>query len=713
VISPSRTWARAWIVLLPFIASCGDGPADPTLPDLELVVAGGDGQYGTAGQRLPSPLQASVRRVDTGAPQDGVTVRWTVESGDASLVTTSVGASDAQGLVSATVQLGSAAGPVTVRVTVQEQEAATVSFRVFVAERPLLTSLSSQAARGGDTIRVRGSGFSPTPVQNVVLFSGIRGRVVSATASEIAVQVPPCLPGRTVEVTTQLGALVSSGLALTVTDGGETPTFVAGEPVDVEDAAGFGCVRLRGGRRYLVVAHSAGTVGAARYEFTVRGLSTSVAAPSAPTGAAGIVGGEHIPLPMRFEAMLRESEARWVRDRGVADRAPAALQVEPARVVPSVGSRRSFKVLNSQGRFDDVQASVRLVGNQAVLYVDETAPAGGFTDAELTAFARTFDDVIHPTVTRAFGAPSDLDSNERVAILFTPAVNRLTPPKSEGFIGGFFYGLDLLSREGSNRGEVFFAVVPDSAGRFSDPRPRDLVLRVIPAILAHEFQHMVHFNERVLKKGASGTEALWLSEGMAQMAEELVARALEKSGLFIAAEDYRSGNRTRARKYLADPSAVSLIVATGQGSLEERGAGWLYTLFLWDTGGGDDVLGRLTRTSLTGAANVAAAMGRPWAAIFADWTAALYGDGLGGRYPFEYPTVQLRELLREINAYPLAPESVGSADFIRSGSLWSSSARHYIVVPPASGFVALRLGGAAGGNAPAEAALRIRVVPLF
>ncbi|MHB1192604.1 MAG: hypothetical protein ACYC6F_06105 [Longimicrobiales bacterium] len=721
---PSRKWARAWIALLPFLTSCGDGPADPMLPELEVVVAGGDGQYGTAGQRLPSPLQAAVRRLDTGAPQEGVTVRWTVESGDASLVTTSVGTTDAQGLVSATVQLGSTVGPAKIRLTVEEQAAATVAFQVFLAERPVLSSLGAQAARGGDTLRVRGSGFSPTPDQNVVLFSGIRGRVVSSVSGEMAVEVPRCLPARTVQVTAQLGELVSAGLPLAVADGGHTPAFVPGDAVDVEDAAGFGCVRLPGGRRYLVVTQVAGTVGAARYGFTLHGLSSAggvSVAPGVPEVAGGAKrdrvaepsGGELLPHPMRFEVMLREAEARFVQERGPSDRGAVPLQVEPAKVVPSVGSRRTFKVLNSQGRFDDVQASVRLVSGQAVLYVDDAAPGGGFTEAELSAFARTFDDVIHPTVTRAFGTPSDLDANERVAILFTPAVNRLTPSQSDGFIGGFFYGLDLLSREGSNRGEVFYAVVPDSMGRFSEPRPRELVLRVVPAILAHEFQHMVHFNQRVLQSRAEGTEALWLSEGMAQMAEELVARTLQASGLLAAAEEYRAGNRTRARKYLADPSAVSLIVASGQGSLEERGAGWLYTLFLWDAAGGEELLKRLTRTTLTGAANVAAATGRPWAAIFADWAAALYADGLGGRYPFEYPTAQLRDLLREPGPYPLAPESLGGSDFLRSGSLWSSSARHYIVIPPASGYVALRLGGAAGGNAPAEAALRLRVVPLF
>jgi len=711
VIKSSRRWVWVWIALLPLLASCGDGPADPTLPELEVVVAGGDGQYGTAGQRLPAPLQASVRKVESGAPQEGVTVRWAVESGDASLVTTSVGTSDAQGLVSATVQLGTTVGPAKIRVTVQEQEAATVTFQVFVAERPLLTSLGSQAVRGGDTLRVQGSGFSPTPDQNVVLFSGIRGRVVSSTPGDMAVEVPRCLPPRTVQVTAQLGELLSAPLPLTVTDGGETPFLAAGEAVDVEDAAGFGCVRLPGGRRYLVVAQAAGTVGAARYGFTLHGLSSTGGTPVAPR-VVERPGSESLSHPMRFEVMLRESEDRFVRERGPADRDIALLQVGPAKAVPSVGSRRTFKVLNSQGRFDDVQASARLVSDQAVLYVDDAAPGGGFTEAELSTFARTFDDFIHPTVTRAFGAASDLDGNERVAILFTPTVNRLTPSQSDGFVGGFFYGLDLLPREGSNRGEVFYAVVPDSAGQFSDPLSREVVLRVVPAILAHEFQHMVHFNQRVLQSHAEGTEALWLSEGMAQMAEELVARALQSSGLFAAAEEYRAGNRARARKFLADPSAVSLIVVTGHGSLGERGAGWLYTLFLWDAGG-EEVLKRLTRTTLTGAANVAAATGKPWAAIFADWAAALYADGFGGRYAFEYPTVQLRDLLREPGPYPLAPESLGGSDFVRSGSLWSSSARHYIVIPPASGYVALRLGGAAGGNAPAEAALRLRVVPLF
>jgi len=685
-------WAASLLVL----ASCGDGVVEPSLPTLELVVAGGDGQFGTPGQRLDAPLQALARRADNAAPQEGLVVTWSVESGAATLVTASVGTSDAQGLVSATVQLGSTPGDVTVRAVVRDQPEAAAVFRAHIADRPQLTSVSPASARGGDTVRVSGMGFSPQAIQDVVLFSGIRGNVVSATAGELRVEVPRCLPTRTVQVTVQLGTLVSAALPLSVSDGSTTSSLAAGAPVDVDDPAGLACLRLPAGRRYLVVVQSSGTVGGATYKFMLRGLSSAAGSPASALAVEPVGALQPGPLSARFEAGLRLAEKRMVGERAAAPpRAQAVAAVEAS--VPAVGSKRTFKVLNARGTFDEVQAGVRMVSDQAVLYVDNTAPGRGFTDGELEKFSATF---------------ADLDGNERVAILFTPAVNRLTARKADGFIGGFFYGADLLDREGSNHGEIFYAMVPDSTGQFSDPRPRDVVLRVIPAILAHEFQHMVHFNERVLVRKAESTEALWLSEGLAQMAEELVARALEQGGNVAQAEEYRSGNRTRARRYLADPGAASLIVATGQGSLEERGAGWLHALYLWDRGKDQDVLARLTKTTLSGTANVAAVTGMAWKEVFADWSAAVYADG-AGHYPFDYPSVRLRDLLRTAAPYPLAPETLGPGDFSRSGSLWSSSARHYIVVPPASGFLALRLGGEAGGNALADGAFRLRVVPLY
>ena len=708
-------WAAA--ALLVAVASvglqaCGDSPVEPDLPALEAVVAGGEGQYGTPGQRLPSPLLVLVRRSDTGTHQKGITVEWTVEAGDASLVTSSVGTTDDDGYAKAVISLGTAPGEVRIRATLRQQPKVSVSFTAHLVERPQLLSLSRTTATVGDTVRLEGLGFSPTLEQNVVLFSGIRGRVVSASGQSLQVEVPRCLPSRSVAVTAQLGTLASQALPLAVTGTAEVTQLKVGIPLDVQDTLGLACVRLAGGgARYLAVVQSAGTVGAAKYGFSLRGLSVGSAG-----AAQGLVAAATVPLGRSgvaeaFDARLRASEADLVAHHAPGAR-PALAAPEAAVAVPSVGERRAFKVLNSKGDFDDVTGVVRLVGAQVVLYVDEKSPPGGYTDQDLAFFANTFDEVIFPTDTSAFGVPSDLDANQRVAILFTPRVNALTARGSTGgFIGGFFYGLDLLDRQGSNRGEIFYALVPDTAGLYSDPRGRDQVMDAIPAILAHEFQHMIHFSERVLKLEAPGTEALWLSEGLAQMAEELVARAYLRRFDVATANQYRAGNRARARLHLPDPAATSLIVATGQGSLPERGAGWLHVLYLWDLGGGDAVLRRLVRTTKTGTANVSDVTGRAWPDLFADWAAALYLDGLGPTpFAFEYPSVQLRDLLRSTGPYPLAPETLGSQDFSRSGSLWSSSAQHYIVVPPTSGSVAIRLGGEGGGNVPSDAALRLRIV---
>ncbi|HKJ03569.1 MAG TPA: hypothetical protein VJ997_13970, partial [Longimicrobiales bacterium] len=614
----------------------------PDLPALEMVVAGGDGQYGTPGQRLGAPLQVLVRRVDTGAHQSGLAVQWAVEGGDATLATTSVGTTDGDGYAEAVVQLGTTPGVVRVRATLRDRTEVSVVLEAHVVEHPRLQGLSAPSARGGDTLTLAGAAFSPTPDQNVVLFSGIRGRVVEAGATSLRVEVPRCLPVRPVSVTVQLGLLVSEALPLDVVeDRGQPVDLGAGVPLDVQDDFGFTCVRLPGGGPgYLVMVESTGTVGAARYGFTLSGLvATETAAPAARRAPAGPpVLGPHVPTvgaQEAFDARLRALEASLVRGgasaAGPAGVAPAQAR-GPSATVPSVGDKRSFKVFkgSKEGQidFDDVTAVARLVSAQAVFYVDERAPAGGFTDQDLGRFAADFDEIIFPTDTAAFGAPSDLDGNQRVVILLTPTVNSLTPRGSsgDGFIGGFFYGLDLLDRDGSNHAEIFYGIVPDSTGLYGDARYRQSVMEVMPAILAHEFQHMIHFNQRVLKLGADGTEALWLSEGMAQMAEELVARAYLKVGDAPTAEQYRDGNRKRARSYLGDPSAVSLIVSTGQGSLAERGAGWLHVLYLWDRGGGDETLRRLTQTIKTGTANVAAAMGASWPDVFSDWAASLYLD---------------------------------------------------------------------------------------
>lgn len=686
-----------------------------------MVVAGGDGQFGTAGQLIEEPLHAVVRATASGVAQPDVTVFWTVEEGDATLAGSAATVTDSVGSTTQTLRLGSTLGSVRVRVTIQKQQSASADFQAFLVEAPRLTALSVGSAHAGDTITLTGANFSTLPGQDVVLFSGIRGAVVDAGPTQLSVKVPECLASRTVQVTVQLGSVGGQGLPLAVEGGSALTKLDVGGSLDVDDPAGLTCVRVPGmgkGARYLVTVTSGSTVGAAHYGFSLTGLADPGASPVGTPAAgmpAGAGTGTRLGFAGAFERSLRERESTLVKE-GTPHASPASRTPQRASSpVPTVGDKRSFSVLKSDGGFVQVSAVVRYVGSRAALYVDGDAPQGGFNEGDLATLSAEFDDVIYPTVTEAFGGPSDLDGNGRIAILFTPGVNRLTSRGSDSFVGGFFYGLDLLDGDGSNHGEVFYALVPDPTGQFSDARAKARVLEVVPAILAHEFQHMVHFNQRVLKLGAASTEALWLSEGLAQMSEELVARAYAARGNATAVERHREGNRTRARRFLANPGAVSLIVTTGQGSLEERGAGWLHVLYLWDRGGGNEVLRRLTQTTRTGTDNVTAVMGESWPDLLADWEAALYLDNRGSvTFPFEYPQVSLRDLLTaQSEGYPLVPEFLGSADFARAGSLWSSSAHHYIVIPPSDGSVTLRLGGRAGGNASDAEQLRLRVMRLF
>jgi len=711
---PARIATGVVVVLA---IACSAEPTVIQLPPLEMVIASGDGQFGVIGQDLGAPLRVLVRSQTTGSPREDVTVVWEVTQGAAIILGVSTTLTDATGSTEVRLHMGATPGEVRVKATVEGQGHATTTFQLFGVNRPTLTGVTPTAAVAGQTVTLSGTDFSPLAEQNVVLFSGIRGPVLDATLTSLVVEVPACLPARDVEVSVQLGVVPSTGtVPLTVTGGTQVTSLQVGEVLDVVDDSGLTCHALPGGVgvQYLALAYSASPVGAARhpFELTLLGSSAPLAAARRPPEPVPVEGPARVPaLQEQWDQRLRALEDELVRSRRAAPagaRSPALIG--PA-AVPAVGERRTFNVRNAAGGFDQVTAEAQYVGSHAAIFVDDDAPAppDGLTVAELAGLATRFDQVIHPEVTAVYGSTSDLDANERVIVLLTPAVNRLTPRGSSGFVGAFFYGVDLLpSNTGSNRGEVFYVLVPDPDGLFSDPRTKQQVLLAVPAVLAHEFQHMVHFNERVLVRGAPGQEALWLSEGLAQMAEEIVARAYFELGDGGSAMLFRVGVVQRARLYLSRPDTVSVVVTAGQGSLAERGAGFLSMLYLSDQMG-TDVLGRLTRTTRSGVTNVEAETGLAWADLLADWWAATYLDGPGPETgPLTYPTVDLRDYLG--GSFPLVPPALGPGDASPSLSLPSSSVSYYRVSAPVAGTVSVRLGGEAGGPSAPQAALRLRLI---
>jgi hypothetical protein len=419
-----------------------------------------------------------------------------------------------------------------------------------------------------------------------------------------------------------------------------------------------------------------------------------------------------------WEGQLRARERALVKEwRDEAG--PPSLRAPPAETpdrIPEVGEERVFHVLNSDNEFDDITAAVALVTEHSLIYVDVEAPAGGFTSGDILSFAQQFEDPIYPTVTEVFGGESDLDGNSRVIILFTPGVNRLTQPDASGYVGGFFFGLDLYpGREGSNGGEIFYAVVPDPTGIHGPMLSRALLASSLPAILAHEFEHMVHFNQRILVREAESQEALWLSEALAQMAEDLVGEAFRRMGNPTKALEFQSGNWKRAGRFLEDPSQVSVLATLPPGTLAERGAGWLLLRHLFGREGEVDLLRALVGSGRVGVGNVTAIIGRNWPDIVTDWVGSSYLDGLPVpvRPGLQTLGINLREALSYSQSqFPLQPPAVGGSSFSISSSLWSSAPDYYILTPPATGGIAVHAGGSGGRPADGAAGMRILVVRL-
>lgn len=723
------------LALLGSLSSCGDdgGPTGPDTSQMEILVLGGEGQIAEPGALLPTPLEVRVQAMSNGRVEGGVEVRWEVVAGGRAKVDHETTVTDSAGVTSVRLTLGAELGEYRVQASVKGMTASPAEFRARAIVSPELTVIPSGSVQAGDIIQLEGRNLSQDPAENVVTFSKIRGRVISASATTLEVEVPPCLPSRSVLLQLQIGALATEPVALQVLEGNEYLSLEVGEDRILDASDALACFRLPSspGSSFLLVPHTTGTVGGAEYPVVVTGLTEDGLFPTSQFSSAGSipspqgevhqteVGGPIPSTHWEWEYRLRALERALVREKGTEGRGEFREGPAPGltpQATPEVGDTRKFKVLNPEKTFDDIIARVHYITEHSLIYVDEETPAGGFTDQDLAFLAEQFEDPIHPTVTGVFGLESDLDSNGRVVILFTPGVNRLTPPGSDGYVGGFFFGVDLLTdRTGSNKGEIFYAVVPDPTGAHGPSLSRTTLLSSIPAILAHEFEHMVHFNQRILVAGAADQDALWLSEALAQMAEDLVGMAYEGMGDPVRALDYQLGNWSRARRFLLDPSQVSVLATLPPGTLAERGAGWVLLKHLYGRDGQNDLLRTLTGSKRTGVENITSAIGRDWGDIVSDWVGSLYLDGVEVpvRSGLRVLGVNLRSVLARFDGtYPLSPPSVGGASFSISGSLWSSAPDYYILTTPEVGGVALNVSGPNGRPPYPPSGLRILVVRL-
>jgi hypothetical protein len=689
--------------------ACGDASGPPVNPPANILVVSGSAQAGIqVGTKLPAALTAKVVDKDGGAVSRAA-VTWETNTGTLSSATT---VTDANGLTSVEWTLGTAAG--------QQTTSARVAGRSAVFSVVAVAGALSQIVLSRDTVRLLGIGDSfrltaraadkygnSVPVATTVSATDTsvvaadnfgNGAILTARASDktttllatagsiatsatVIVLPPPC----------QAGALVSSLAVgeLTSFSGANASEFcVQGTPAGAEFVAIPYYSDFSNGLLRISIATGGTTIGA----------STARVAP--PTFERN-VGSQRAQLTPddAFELNLRERSISELTPLIPVARMPKAtnggrfnMQLSPPQIgdVLKLNTNSSAACSNPFIRTGRIAA----ISDRAIIVADTANPADGFTTADYQAFGAAFDTLVYPVDTLNFGAPTDIDKNQHVILFFTRAVNELTPPQQNFYVGGFFFSRDLFpiaAANGvtgcatSNFAEMFYLLVPDPAGVVNqNVRSVDFVRAVTVTTLAHEFQHLINAGRHLYVNTSNGQfEDSFLDEGLAHEAEELVFyrasglspgqnisyEQLQQSPELKAAFDtYGVINFRRLREYLINPLTNSPYASNS--NLTTRGAIWSFLRYAADRRGGNqaqmwfDLVN--APANVHGTANLTRVLTQDLSGWVRDWTIANYADDFiaGVQANYTHPSWNMRSIAAAVNedVWPLptiALDSVG------------------------------------------------------
>jgi hypothetical protein len=313
-----------------------------------------------------------------------------------------------------------------------------------------------------------------------------------------------------------------------------------------------------------------------------------------------------------------------------------------------------------------------------------------------------------------------MDGNGRVGLFFTTAVNQLTPPGSQGIVGGFFFERDLFpvvgttqvpfSCQTSNEGEMFYLPVVDPNAQFNAFfKSKDTLQREIIGTLAHEFQHLINASRRMYVTVAEvDFEVVWLNEGMSHLAEELLfyritglapkqdinfATAVSPPARLQAVNDYQVDNLSRYHDYLGATDVNSPFALND--SLTTRGATW--NLLRWaldqSPSPASTYMRALVDSDKWGQPNfnqVFAGLGGLLGATRLEVIANFFDNsGIPIASQYAFPSWNFRDLLPHLGSPPLQPFP------LKTKALLPGSPQTYSLVGGGSGYLRFRVNGGA------------------
>ncbi|MEN8143308.1 MAG: IPT/TIG domain-containing protein [Gemmatimonadota bacterium] len=630
-----------------------------------IQAASGDMQSGMVGMQLASPFLVTV--VDQfGNDLAGATVDFAITRGSAGSPSVSAmsASTDAQGQASTLLTLGDKNGTYEVTATAGSVSVPFSATASGGAEDLFgVTGITPDTMTQGGSATISGTGFSSMPANNTVLVDGVAAVVNTASDTQLTITLPDllglCLPRRAASVQVIVGP-DNQTVNQQIKPASEL-SLTPGEHVLLSGPAAVGCVylpdHLASEAEYEVIA----SVEPDGFVFTGVNLEangrlplTSIQRPVTVTAAqqqrtaSGIAG----RLPPELAA--RAVQHQWdLKMREMEAPLRPFMKAQPSfglfsQVPPTVGDSLDFGVSCIPGPPPDVRAVAVSVGTAAAVFEDTVGGGGYFSSFQYDSIAAEFDTLTFATNEAYFGTAGDIDVNERIIILFTPAVNALTPGSyAQGFVAGFFCPLDLVPGQGNFK-EMFYVVVPDTAGVYNGgggTLDAGTVRTFASNTIGHEFQHLI--NAQV---GNGGAFEVWLNEGLSHLAEEVNGHAalglspgsnLDAAAIGGITPEFITwyvGNFLNLSLHLQAPSDTAALLQTmdpgatdPNGTFRMRGAAWSFVRYLLDRFATPATEADFTRSIIQGSGNnrtnIEALTGSSFSDLVAEWSAMLAAEG--------------------------------------------------------------------------------------
>lgn len=723
--------ARATLLgaaLLVLAACGGESVSGPPPTPASLRVDSGDAQEGVVGQALPIPVAVTVLD-DRGRPIRDTRVTFSVAPGGGTLAPSSA-QTNSNGRAQAQWNLGTQTGTVVATANVS----GVTSARFTATARPapvaqVVASPSTLALGVGDTLRLQASArdqFGNTIDQLALAWSTLDPAVISVASGLVTALSQGT--ARAVVTTSGPGGQIADTVSVSV---GPAGTSFCGGRVPVVPAIGAVVLltNTASGAEQCVGANVAGAEYAlvllnASPVFTTTVALDALALGVGPAPAANVTSafGAHLGAPMvaadvaptrltgerdgGFERRLRERERTDLAplvDAARANFATSARRTEApglsAQVAPpAVGA---LLTLNAQALAACSQANNRTgrvvaVSERAVIVADTANPSGGYTDAEYEDIAAAFDSVTYPLDVEYFGEPTNVSRFNRIILFYTRVVNQLTPASANFIVGGFFFARDLYPKAAgnglpgcaaSNEREMMYLLVADPTGAVNtNRRSKADVTRLNRTTVAHELQHLINAGRRLyITPGAVLNEQVWLDEGLAHTAEELLYYRLaglnSRQNLALSQvapneagaqlfTDYAAQNFARWTGYLRAPESNSPYAPND--SLATRGASWHFLRYAAGRQPQNEAAfyRQLVSGPRAGLENLTNAIpGNALVEWLRDWAVANFADDLATGLAAQHtmPAWNFRSILpalrvsgAPLGAYPLATRTVTS-----------------------------------------------------